>query len=213
QLVHLEQRQGDNESAIAHAQRWLALDSLNEPVHRALMTLYAQTGQVAAALRQYQLCQQTLSDELGIAPAAETTELVERIRHGEVRQGDKETGRQGEEENSQFTIHNSQFTTHKTSHNLPVQTTPFIGRKRELTELTDRLANPDTRLVTIIGPGGMGKTRLAQQAGWRLLEQDLFRDGVWFLSLAAVDATTFGPALNPLLNGLAGLFGLRLRGG
>ncbi|MEZ4862716.1 MAG: AAA family ATPase [Caldilineaceae bacterium] len=98
------------------------------------------------------------------------------------------------------------------NHNLPAQTTPFIGRERELTELTHRLTNPDTRLVTIIGPGGMGKTRLAQQAGWRLVEQDLFRDGVWFLSLAAVDANTFGPALNPLLNGLAGLFGLRLQG-
>ena len=59
----------------------------------------------------------------------------------------------------------------------------------------------------------MGKTRLAQQVGRRFVEQDTFRDGVWFLSLAAVDANTFGFALNPLLNGLAGLFGLRSQGG
>jgi len=222
---------GNAEQAIATARRQLALDPLDENAHRALMQLYAQAGQQSTALRQYEQCRQILADELGIAPAAETTELVERIRQGEVRQDDKMTGGQDDPQqahraqrapaqdktqepgdSSPFTVHHLPFTIHR-SHNLPAQTTPFIGRARELSELTHRLTNPDTRLVTIIGPGGMGKTRLAQQAGWRLVEQELFRDGVWFLSLAAVDANTFGPALNPLLNGLAGLFGLRLQGG
>ncbi|MCE7988811.1 MAG: hypothetical protein DYG89_47250 [Caldilinea sp. CFX5] len=212
---------GNAEQAIATARRQLALDPLDENAHRALMQLYAQAGQQSAALHQYEQCRQILADELGIAPAAETTALVERIRRGEWRQGDKETKRQGDKENLQAEesargAANPPATRHPlpaTRHNLPAQTTPFIGRARELTELTDRLTEPDTRLVTIIGPGGMGKTRLAQQAGWRFVEQDTFRDGVWFLSLAAVDAKTFGPALNPLLNGLAGLFGLRLPGG
>lgn len=57
----------------------------------------------------------------------------------------------------------------------------------------------------------MGKTRLAQQVGQRLL--DHFANGVWFLSLAAVDAGAFGSTLNPLVSGLAGLFDLRLHGG
>ena len=236
-LVQLEQRQGDYEGAMAHARRWLALDPLNEPVHRALMTLYAQAGQLAAALRQYQLCHQTLADELGIAPATETTQLYERIRAGSY---GREAGRQedrgakvrskisplnpsegqgiklsepslgGESPTPSLTLPLKREGT-VPRHNLSAQTTPFIGRERELSQLTERLTDPDTRLVTILGPGGMGKTRLARQVGRRLLGQ--FADGIWFLSLAAVDADTFGPAFNPLLNGLAGLFGLRLHGG
>lgn len=212
---------GNAEQAITTARRQLALDPLDENAHRTLMQLYAQFGQQAAALRQYEQCRQILVDELGIGPAAETMELVERIRRGEVRQDDKVTRRQGDKEDvptaEPATVPADPIVNRKPEivnlHNLPAQTTPFIGRARELTELTDRLTNPDTHLVTIIGPGGMGKTRLAQQAGRRLLEQEKFQDGVWFLSLAAVDANTFGPALNPLLNGLAGLFGLRLQGG
>ncbi|MCB9155776.1 MAG: hypothetical protein H6645_01495 [Caldilineaceae bacterium] len=226
---------GDDENAIATARRQLALDPLDEAAHRTLMQLFAQFGQQAAALRQYEQCRQILADELGIAPAAETTELVERIRRGEIRRVVEEWGSRGalrraqepEEKGGErdeeppltaepLEVLADQLVNRKpdiVNHNLPSQTTSFIGRTRELTELTHRLTNPDTRLVTIIGPGGMGKTRLAQQAGRRLVEQDLFQDGVWFLSLAAVDANTFGSALNPLLNGLAGLFGLRLRGG
>lgn len=56
-------------------------------------------------------------------------------------------------------------------HNLPAQTTPFIGRERELEELTALIADPQTRLVTVLAAGGMGKTRLALEAaertGWR----------------------------------------------
>ena len=50
-------------------------------------------------------------------------------------------------------------------HNLPVQPTPFVGREAELTELARLLADPDVRLLTILGAGGMGKTRLALEAG------------------------------------------------
>jgi predicted ATPase len=66
--------------------------------------------------------------------------------------------------------------------NLPVQPTPFVGRQRELTELLD-LVNRH-RLVTLTGPGGSGKTRLALQAAAELVDE--FADGVWFVSLAAL---------------------------
>lgn len=67
-------------------------------------------------------------------------------------------------------------------HNLPQQTTPFIGRYEELSELDTLLNNPSIRLITILAPGGMGKTRLALQAA----EQQLvnFADGVFFVGLA-----------------------------
>ncbi|HZG65207.1 MAG TPA: BTAD domain-containing putative transcriptional regulator, partial [Herpetosiphonaceae bacterium] len=61
--------------AIPYAQRWLALDPLQEAVHRELMQLYADAGQRAAALRQYTTCVQVLEAELGVTPAPETTAL------------------------------------------------------------------------------------------------------------------------------------------
>ena len=71
---------GEIELAINAARRWLALDSLYEPAHRALMQLYAAGGDRSAALRQYQTCAQLLKDELGVPPEAETTALYEQIR-------------------------------------------------------------------------------------------------------------------------------------
>lgn len=89
-MVWAQAATDDTEHAIATARRWLALDSLDENAHRALMQLYAHAGQQAAALRQYDQCRQLLADELGAPPAAETTTLIERIRRGELKQEDKE---------------------------------------------------------------------------------------------------------------------------
>jgi predicted ATPase/class 3 adenylate cyclase len=68
--------------------------------------------------------------------------------------------------------------------NLPVQPTPLIGRERELDELGRLVAQPDVQLVTLIGPGGTGKTRLALQLAADQIEQ--FHDGVYFVALAPV---------------------------
>ncbi len=69
-----------------------------------------------------------------------------------------------------------------TPNNLPQQTTSFIGRERELREACGLLA--DTRLLTIVGPGGIGKTRLSLQVTAEVL--DAYRDGVWFVELASI---------------------------
>jgi len=68
--------------------------------------------------------------------------------------------------------------------NLPVPSTPFLGRERELEEVTDLLAREDMRLVTLTGPGGTGKTRLALQAAAAQAER--FREGVWWVPLASL---------------------------
>ena len=80
QLAATYQAQGDAERAIQHARRWLSLDPLHEPAHRFLMRLYAESGQQAAALRQYTECVRILDQELGLPPQPETTELHRRIR-------------------------------------------------------------------------------------------------------------------------------------
>ncbi|HEU5100840.1 MAG TPA: tetratricopeptide repeat protein [Roseiflexaceae bacterium] len=68
--------------------------------------------------------------------------------------------------------------------NLLAQPTALIGRERELAQVTGLLSRPDVRLVTLIGPGGTGKTRLGMQAAAELL--DSFADGVFFVDLAPI---------------------------
>lgn len=77
---------------------------------------------------------------------------------------------------------------------LPVQTTPLVGRARELHEIAGLLATPGVRLVTLLGAGGIGKTRLALALAWRLVEPDAygmtwaaFPDGVYFVPLQPLD--------------------------
>ena len=84
-------------------------------------------------------------------------------------------------------------------HNLPVQLTSFIGRERELAEARQLLSN--TRLLTLIGPGGTGKTRLSLQIAQDVLSS--FDDGVWFVELAPLADPAFVPQT------IASLFGLR----
>jgi predicted ATPase/class 3 adenylate cyclase len=87
--------------------------------------------------------------------------------------------------------------------NLPVQPTPFVGRERELAEV---LALLDLhRIVTLTGPGGSGKTRLALQAAAESVEQ--YGDGVWFVSLAAIrDPKLIEPTIARMVGGPDDLF-------
>jgi predicted ATPase len=74
--------------------------------------------------------------------------------------------------------------------NLPLQPTPLIGREKEVSEVCDLLGGDETRLLTLTGPGGIGKTRLALQAAADLL--DAFPDGTFFAQLATLtDAELF----------------------
>src|SRR5215211_7542244 len=68
--------------------------------------------------------------------------------------------------------------------NLPIQPTQLVGREKELAEIVGRVRLPDTRLLTLTGAGGTGKTRLALQAGAELLDE--FEGGVFFVALATI---------------------------
>ena len=74
-------------------------------------------------------------------------------------------------------------------HNLPVSPTPLIGREPEMEHLKQLLCNPQCRMVTLVGPGGMGKTRLAIEAATQL--QNDFADGAYFAPLAPVNSARF----------------------
>ncbi len=84
-------------------------------------------------------------------------------------------------------------------HNLPAQSTPFVGRTKELADIAAHLAGPTCRLLTLVGPGGIGKTRLALEAA--AAQVNVFLDGVIFIALAGLDETkSLVPAIAAGLN-------------
>jgi DNA-binding SARP family transcriptional activator len=170
--------QGSYEAALPYARRWLALDPLHEPAHRQLMVLYAAAGQRSAAMRQYEECVRILDEELGLPPADGTTALYEQVRT--TPPADAVVGLDLTE-GVELPVR-----TALPHHNLPAQTTPFVGREEELAEICTRLQNPACRLLTLLGPGGIGKTRLALRLAERMVEagEPIIADGVFFVSLA-----------------------------
>jgi len=202
-LVHYLAAQGQFESAIAYARRWLAYDPLHEPAHRQLMQLYAWTGQRSAALRQYQECVRILDEELGLPPLEETTQLFHHLRD---LPDDQLTARPVQIAAQVLPVHIASSPAASAAMqielgrgepevdhaapniNIPQPSTKFIGREAELAEVRRLLTDPDCRLLTLLGPGGMGKTRLSIQAVKML--KDNYKDGVFYIPLAPLTSTT-----------------------
>ncbi|MBN1148614.1 MAG: hypothetical protein JXA78_15250 [Anaerolineales bacterium] len=149
---------GDYLRGQSFARRLLDLDPLDEPAHQKTMLLFALDGQRSAALAQYEKCRTTLQEELGVAPSPETQALYEQISRGEKPASPESTIPQ---------------------HNLPAPQTSFIGRELELAEIENLIHDPACRLLTLAGPGGSGKTRLALQAAVIALRS--FPDGAYFV--------------------------------
>ncbi len=134
-LIRAHTLESDYPRALHFARRLLHLDPWREETHRQVMILLARTGQRSAALNQFRRCQEFLRQELGVDPTPQTVALYRQIRE----------------------------TVPTYPHNLLPPAAPLIGREQELRDVCRLLANPRVRLVTIVGPGGVGKTRLAHQ--------------------------------------------------
>lgn len=150
---------------LAYANRALMHDPLWEAAHRLLMRLLSESGQRSAALNQYDLCRQRLEDELGVTPESETTALFQQIQSGLLSASPETSG----------TIR---------PNNLRAATTSFFGRETEIAQIAGYLSRPDCRLITLMGTGGIGKTRLALEVAHAHLAA--YQDGVFFVSLEAV---------------------------
>jgi predicted ATPase len=158
----------DFQAVRRHAARMLELDPWREEAHRQMMRALALDGQRSAALAQYDTCKRVLAEELDVEPSAETRELYENIRLGTLHQ----------KTDKPPTVTSTPI------HNLPVQLTPFIGRELDLDQVGALITDPESRCITLVGPGGIGKTRLAvQSAGDHFIE---FAHGAVFVPLATV---------------------------
>jgi DNA-binding SARP family transcriptional activator len=164
---------GDYQSGIAHASRLLAMDPLHEASHRQLMLLLAMSGQRAAALAQYETCRRLLDDELGLDPDEETQALHRRVLDGQI-----------------VGVPLAPLLA-RPVYNLPTPLGTFVDRASELAQMMACLRDPDCRLVTIVGMGGAGKTRLALQVAQHLLpasqQGEIFAHGIVFVGLAALE--------------------------
>ena len=171
-LADYRERRGEYRQAQQVAQRQVQMEPWREEAHRQLMRLLALDGQRSAALAQYEACRRALADELGIEPTAETKAVYETIRAEGQGSRDETTS----------------------PYNLPSSPTEFVGREEELAEIAELFADPNCRMVTLFGPGGIGKTRLALQVAADHL--GTFEDGVAFVPLAHISAVEhFVPAV------------------
>jgi predicted ATPase/DNA-binding SARP family transcriptional activator len=162
-LVAVLEREGEPRVALPYAQRLLQHDPVREETYRALMRLHAAHGDRAMVRRVYQTCTAVLERELGVEPSAATRQVYAHCVQMDVPAEPLTT---------------PHAATVKT--NLPVQLTSFIGRKAELAAVSHLLQT--TRLLTLTGPGGTGKTRLALEVAMQRVGS--YPHGVWLVELA-----------------------------
>jgi DNA-binding SARP family transcriptional activator len=140
-LVDERSAAADWTGALEHARRRLALDPLHEPAHRALIRLFALSGDRAAAIAQYRECVRTLSRELGVPPLAETTELYEAISDGSIEPPPPQPAP------------------------VPAERRPaaLVGRDDDRAALLEVYGMAGGRVALLEGEAGIGKTRLAEE--------------------------------------------------
>jgi predicted ATPase/DNA-binding SARP family transcriptional activator len=155
--VDADVRLGRGSELVSELTGLVAAYPLREGFVAALMRALARSGRSAEALTVFQRTRERLAEELGVDPSAELSALHTAVLRGEL--GDREESRRT---------------------NLRAELTSFVGRDGDVAAVGGLIS--DRRLVTLSGPGGSGKTRLATETA-RTLLGDL-ADGAWLVELA-----------------------------
>lgn len=157
-------------------ERWIRLGQKPESAYRALMSAHAAKGDMSKVAATYERCVKSLS-EFGMEPSEQTHTLYENLKSGK--------------EETPNVVHTSTKAVIKptSSSNIPLALTSFIGRERELNDISRLLST--SRLLTLIGPGGIGKTRLAIQIANDSIKK--FKDGVFWVDLVGLSDPNLMP--------------------
>jgi predicted ATPase/DNA-binding SARP family transcriptional activator len=195
ELASLCEGRGEYEAAVEALARAVANEPAHERAHLGLMRLYARSGRPAESLRQYEHLEEILTRVLGTHPETETRRLRDDIAAGRFPpDGAGDPAVENGPEKTAWTPRH---------HNLPAARTSFVGRRHEMLEVKRALAM--TRLLTLTGAGGSGKTRLALEVGKDLL--GAYPDGVWLVEFAGLSEGTLVSAA------VAGVLGVQERAG
>jgi predicted ATPase/DNA-binding SARP family transcriptional activator len=200
----------DPAAAERYLRRAIAVDRLGERTYRALMQVPAAGGSYAAALHCYRELRLHLHRELNAEPDAETQTLFQQLRNEARRLSAKSSvvlmprsrtahrpaagAGVADPGGTAFPLpaESPRHATPETAlHNLPMSVTRFVGREEEIARLGELLVSAETRLITLMGPGGTGKTRLAIEVGASLLEA--YHGAVWFVPLADLSSPQLIP--------------------
>lgn len=182
-LIKLHEKQGDIAALTELRHHLYQLDPLEESKFQAYIKALIASGKLKKAEQEYEVFIQRLWKELDLEPDEATKALAEKITEllkvapeGEI--VETVTSKEVDETTSN---------TAKVVEGAPTNLSPFIGRKKEIRAITDRLKT-ECRLLSIVAPGGMGKTRLALEVAKPFLES--FGDGVYFCSLVDVEKSS-----------------------
>ena len=155
-------------------ERWIKLGQKPEPAYRALMVAHAAKGDMSKVGATYERCVKSLR-QYGMEPSEKTKELYKGLKSG------KETPKDVSVTIKPFAK--------ETSSNIPVPLTSFVGREKELKDIARLLSS--SRLLTLTGPGGVGKTRLAIQTAHDSIKK--FKDGVFWVGLVGLSDANLIP--------------------
>ena len=177
-LARLHEDRADYDAAVEMLRRTVGEEPTREEAHVGLMRLYALKGSKAEALAQYGWFEEILLTELGTRPAASSRALKEEISAGRFQPKDARPLGSPPAELPGVG-----------KHNLPAARTSFVGREREIVEIKRELTM--TRLLSLTGVGGSGKTRLALEVARDLV--GAYPDGVWLVELAGLSEDDLVP--------------------
>ncbi len=177
---------GKLESALGFALRQIELDPLRESAYRQKMQILAAQGDRSSALAAFERCETIINTELGVDVEPDTLALYQQIVDLQTRPKSAQL--------SVLHIPSSQAGSPPLSnieyslprHNLAQQLTPFVGREQECEALQQRFKSGESRLITLVGAGGIGKSRLAQQVAIQHLHT--FEHGVYFVPLTQIQS-------------------------